>query len=140
MSEVMYCPKCESGDYVKNGKHHGKQRYKCKRCGCQFTQNHKHGVARPRKMLALLLYLSGLSMNRTAQIVGVSPVSVMNWMRAFGKEFEMPEGYGEVVEVEIDEMWHFLQSKKTSSGSGVLLKLKLTGCSDIYVVSGTSET
>ena len=140
MSDLMWCPKCESDQYVKNGFLRGKQRYKCKRCGCQFTQAYKHGVARPKKLLALLLYLSGLSINRTAKIVGVSATSVVNWIRAFGKEFSMPQGYGEVVEVEIDEMWHYIQSKKTGSGSGALLNIKLTGCSDMWVVPDMNET
>ena len=134
----LWCPKCECASYVKNGKAQGRQRYKCKGCGCNFTQAHRHGVPRLVKMFALLLYLSGLSMNRTAQIVGVSPVSVMNWIKAFGHEFDLPQGYGEVLEVEIDEMWHYLGSKKTSTGSGGLLNIRLTGFSGIMVVSGTS--
>jgi len=137
MSDVMWCPKCESESHKKNGFLRGKQRYKCLKCGCQYTQSRKHGVPRPVKMLALLLYISGLSMTRIAQIVGVSTTSIVNWIRAFGKEFQLPEGYGEVVEVEVDEMWHYVQSKKTSSGSGAWLNIKLTGCSDIFVAPAT---
>jgi hypothetical protein len=90
-------------------------------------------------MLAMLLYLSGLSMTRTAKIIGVSPTSIVNWVREFGKEFALPEGSGEVIEIEIDEMWHYIQSKKTASGSGELLNIKLTECLDIFVVRDTKE-
>ena len=130
----MWCPKCEGDAYHLNGFVRGLQRYKCKGCGCNFTQRHKHGVPRSRKMLALLLYISGVSMTRTAQIIGVSPTSIVNWVREFGREFALPDGHGEVVEVEMDEMWHYLQSKKNASGSGELLSIRVTGCSDIFVV------
>ncbi len=72
-NQVMWCPKCESDAYRKNGYVFGLQRYKCKACGCNFTQSHRYGVPRTRKMLAMLLYPSGLSMTRTAKIIGVSP-------------------------------------------------------------------
>lgn len=134
MAEALWCPKCESEAYVRNGFIRGLQRYRCKSCGCNFSQRHRHGVSRPRKLLALLLYISGLSMTRTAKIVGVTPTSIVNWVRAFGREFALPDGKGEVVEVEIDEMWHYLQSKKTNAGSGAWLNIRLAGCSDIFVV------
>ena len=41
-----------------------------------------------------------------------------DWVRAFGIEtYEKPVPQGDVV-VELDEMWHFVQSKKPNSGSG----------------------
>ncbi len=76
-------------------------------------------------------------MTRTAKIVGVTPTSIVNWVRAFGKEFSLPQGHGEVVEIEIDEMWHYLNSKKTNAGSGAWLNIRLTGCSDIFVAPAT---
>lgn len=111
-SLVIWCPKCESKKYVKNGKMQGLQRYKCKHCSCNFTQKEPRGRSRQLKFTALLLYISGLSMTRTAKIVGVSATSIVNWVREFGKEFKLPQGHGKVVEVEIDEMWHYLNSKK----------------------------
>ena len=33
------CPRCDETDYKKNGKtHHGKQNYRCRRCGREFIQ------------------------------------------------------------------------------------------------------
>ena len=68
MSEFIFCPKCESENYVKNGVLRGKKRYKCKNCGCQFTRSSKHGKPRVVKMFALMLYISDLSMTRTAKM------------------------------------------------------------------------
>jgi transposase-like protein len=63
-------------------------------------------------MFALMFYISGLSMTRTAKIVGVSPTSIVNWVR----EFELPQGHGEVVEVGINEMWHYIQKNEQTLG------------------------
>jgi transposase-like protein len=38
------------------------------------------------KVTAVLLYVSGLSMNRTAKLLGVSTPSVMTWIEQFAKE------------------------------------------------------
>lgn len=51
-------------------------------------------------------------MNMIAKIVNVSTPAVLKWIKSFGKKFKLPEGRGEVVEVELDEIWHFI--KKTT--------------------------
>jgi len=67
------------------------------------------------------LYTVGLSFNAIARIYGVATSTVMRWVRAFAeKTYEKPEP-GQAVIVELDEMWHFLRSKKTNSGSGKLV-------------------
>jgi hypothetical protein len=100
----------------------GLQRYKCKVCSYQFTQQAPRGKPVRDKILALTLYLSGLSMNMTGQIVGVSAQSVMRWIRLFYSQYaEVPAPIGTVQEVEIDEMHHFLRKKNSLSGSGKFL-------------------
>ena len=48
----------------------------------------------------------------------VAPSTVLYWVRNFAlKAYEKPTPQGDVV-IELDEMWHFIKSKKTSSGSG----------------------
>jgi transposase-like protein len=114
----MKCRKCDSDRIVKNGHHLGKQRFKCKECGFQFTRQNAKGRSPKTKCLAILLYLSGLSLRATASLVNVSPKAVLDWVRAFATAtYEKPIPKGEVV-IELDEMWHFITSKKTSSGYG----------------------
>ena len=73
------------------------------------------------KVTAVLLYLSGLSMNRTAKLLGVSTPSVMTWIEQFAEVYaQKPEPEGRAVVVELDEMWHFVKKRRTSSGSGRL--------------------
>jgi transposase-like protein len=65
----------------------------------------------------VLLYLSGLSMNRTAKLLGVSTPSVMAWIEQFAKAYaQKPEPEGRAVVVELDEMWHFLKKGRQTLG------------------------
>ena len=133
----MKCLKCDSEAMVKNGFMKGLQRYKCKNCSYQFTQETPRGKPLKDKVLALTLYLSGLSMNMTGQIVGVSAQSVMRWIKMFYDKYaEMPLPEGTVQEVEIDEMHHYLSKKNTSSGSGKLLIIRPGGslAGDVAIV------
>src|SRR3954463_11827534 len=112
---------CGSGERVKNGLMRGKQRYRCKACGLNFTDTPPRGMPPRVKAEAVLLYLSGLSMNRTAELLGASTPSVQAWIERFAEVYaQKPEPEGRAVVVELDEMWHFLKKSRTSSGSGRL--------------------
>ena len=116
--DIMKCRICGSEKNVKNGHHLGKQRFKCKECGFQFTQEHPKGKDAETKCLAIILYLNGLSFRSIARIVKVSHKAVYDWVLLFGLQtYERPKPSGSVM-VELDEMWHFINSKKTNSGYG----------------------
>ena len=51
----------------------GKQRYRCKACGLNLTDTPPRGMPPRLKLLAVLLYVGGLSMNRTAKPRGCRP-------------------------------------------------------------------
>src|ERR687886_1274220 len=117
----LRCKRCGAEEHVKNGFMKGLQRYRCKACGLNFTDPPPRGMPLRVKATAVLLYLSGLSMNRTAKLLGVSTPSVMTWIEQFAQAYaQKPEPEGRVVVVELDEMWHFLKKSRTSSGSGRL--------------------
>ena len=121
----MHCPKCQETSYYKNGKAMERQRYKCKECGCNFTQSHKHGYSLEKRLTALKLYLEGVGFRGTGRVLGVSNVTVLNWIRNFGqsvKEYvieNMPDNIQEIDIVEIDEMRHFTVKKNKNFGSGL---------------------
>ena len=95
----------------------GLQRYKCKQCAYQFTQESPRGKALKDKILALTLYLSGLSMNMAGQIVGVSAQSVMRWIKFFyAKHAELPPPEGVCARGRTDELHHYLGKKTCSLG------------------------
>ena len=120
----MNCPKCISEDYVKNGIKYNKQRYRCKKCGCNFTQSHKHGASLEIKLQALKLYLEGMGFRAIGRILNVSNVTVLYWIRTLGKSIkahvqtQMPDDIRHVDVIEMDEMWHFTMKKNENSGSG----------------------
>src|SRR3712207_2834531 len=117
----LRCKRCGSEEHVKNGLMRGKQRYRCKACGLNFTDTPPRGMPLAMKATAVLLYLSGLSMNRTAKLLGVSTPTVMTWIERFAEVYaQKPEPEGRAVVVELDEMWHSLKKRPTSSGSGRL--------------------
>ena len=113
--------RCGGEEQSKNGFMRGEQRYRCKGCGLNFTDTPPRGMPLQVKVTAVLLYVSGLSMNRTAKLLGVSTPSVMAWIERFAKEHaRKPEPEGRAVVVELDEMWHYLKKKPASSGYGRL--------------------
>ena len=63
----LKCLKCGSEGAYKYGHMKGYQRYRCKNCGYQFTKTTPRGRPEKDKILALILYLSGLSMNATGK-------------------------------------------------------------------------
>ena len=99
----------------------GKQRYRCKGCGLNFTDTPPRGMPFQLKVVAVLLYVSGLSMNRTAKLLGVSTPSVMAWIEQFAHDHApKPEPEGRALVIELDEMWHYLKKRPGSSGCGRL--------------------
>ena len=117
----LRCKRCGGEEHVRNGLMRGKQRYRCKACGLNFTDTPPRGMPLAMKVTAVLLYLSGLSMNRTAKLLGVSTPSVMAWIERFAEVYaQKPAPEGRAIVVELDEMWHFLKKSGTSSGSGRL--------------------
>ncbi len=106
------CPKCHASTVYRSGKILGKQRYRCKNCGFQFTRTTPRGRPASEKALAVTLYTMGLSLSAIARIFHVSPPAVLRWVRNFAERvYEKPEP-GESIIAELDEMWHFLKSKK----------------------------
>jgi hypothetical protein len=68
------------------------------------------------------MYLEGLGFRSIERILGVSNVTVLNWVKALGRkieEYRRIEGSIEIIEM--DELHTYIQSKKTIVGSGLLL-------------------
>ena len=76
----LRCKRCGGGEHTKNGRMRGKQRYRCRACGLNFTDTPPRGKPLALKVTAVLLYVSGLSTNRTAKLLGVSTPSVQAWI------------------------------------------------------------
>src|SRR3954470_17776796 len=113
----LRCKRCGSEEQVKNGLMRGQQRYLCKGCGLNFTDTPARGKPLALKVAAVLLYVSGLSMNRTAQLLGVSTPTIQAWLEQFAAAYaHKPEPEGRAVVIELDEMWHFLKKVRAALG------------------------
>lgn len=78
------CPSCSSEENVKSGVVNGRQRYRCKGCGYHFTVSKKgKGIDDYYVNKALQLYLEGLSYREIERILGVSHVTVINWVKKY---------------------------------------------------------
>jgi len=119
----MNCSKCNSSNHVKSGKINGRQRYKCKECGRNYTVLIKStGKSQSIKKQALHLYLEGLGFRSIGRFLGVSNVSVLKWIRSFGHQVQALHSTTQEIEmVEVDEMHTYIGSKKTAVGYGLLL-------------------
>jgi transposase-like protein len=133
----MQCPKCNSDAYTKDGIVKAKQRYKCKKCNYRYTVEIK-STAKPKelKKLALILYLEGLGFRSIGRILEVSNVSVLNWIRGFGKSVLELKSDNEIEVVEMDEMHTYIGQKKTTAGYGLLLIEMEKGLSNVFSVQG----
>lgn len=118
----LKCLKCGCEGAYKYGHMKGYQRYRCKNCGYQFTKTTPQGKPEKDKILALILYLSGLSMSATGRILDVTAQSVMRWIRKMYDKFitEKPD-ISAIKEVEMDEMHHYYQKKLKNYGPEKLL-------------------
>ena len=119
---AMKCKKCNGENHVKAGFIDGAQRYLCKSCGCKFVPTRHRGTPEKDKLLAVWLYMHGLSFRTIAKFLKVTPKSIYDWVKIFAKaNYVKPEPQGSAVVVELDEMWHFLGSKKHNCGYGRLI-------------------
>ena len=119
----MNCPKCINSGKIKNGIIRGLQRYKCKSCGFNFSvERRSNEYPKSTRKKALQLYLEGLGFRSIGRILGVSNVSILNWIRNFGEEVKSLQSDSNEIEiVELDEMHSYIGNKKTTVGSGLLL-------------------
>ena len=71
------------------------------------------------KSLAVLLYgMCNVSQGMIARLLGLSHVSIYRWLRKEAAKMPVGKGAEQAKVVMIDEMWHFVNGKKTRFGSG----------------------
>lgn len=115
----MECKRCKHTEARKAGQVRGLQRYVCKNCKYYFTLTPPRGKSQQEKLLALHLYASGLSLRKIGKLIGVSQVAVQKWIQILVPQLcPKLDPEGQVIIMELDEMWHYLKKKRISSGSG----------------------
>jgi len=130
------CSKCGSERTVKNGMKSSRQTYLCRECGYRFMSERPRSTEKI-KLQAVSLYCAGLSFRTIGVLLGYANTMILIWVREFAKlHYKKPIPKGAIV-LELDEMWHFIQSKKTNCGFGKHIVAQLenlsTGNADIVI-------
>ena len=114
------CKRCSSGNCVKNGTVRGKARWLCKDCRYNFVigDGRVHADLVAKKALAVIMYsVCKSSYGMLGRLFGVSRSLTYRWIREAADQLPEPTVPGSIQEMEFDEMWHFIGSKKTKYGS-----------------------
>ena len=122
---MLICPSCTSGKVVKNGKtYYGKQNHKCKDCNRQFVTHNCHIITENRKQDVEALLQERISLRGISRAMGVSLTWLMTYaVKAWsetpddlGASYEwlesLPDKSLQRIELQIDEMWSFVDFKK----------------------------
>ena len=120
---MQSCPNCQSTSCTKAGIIKGRQRYKCKDCSYFFT------VGKLGKRIddyyvnkALQLYLEGLTYREIERILGVSHVSVMNWVKKYNIKRPYNTAYHPSYRIlSAKELQQYFATSNNIKGAGVLV-------------------
>lgn len=109
----MKCYKCQSEENVKAGFIRGKQRYKCKSCGCFFSVEKKSDVKTvEQKNMALEMYHAGMGFRPIGRALGISYGTVFQWVKKQEESFSVPK---QEETIEIFEMNKIYRSFKEAA-------------------------
>ena len=100
-----------------------RQRYKCKDCGYFFTVN-KLGKQINDYYVnkALQLYLEGLTYREIERILGISHVSIMNWVKKYNIKRPFNSDYHPTYKIlNAAELSNYFQNIENLSGAGVVV-------------------
>jgi transposase-like protein len=116
----MRCPHCE--DELHQNKdgftNAGSQRYRCRQCGARYTPEKKqHGHPQELCRLAIRMYTDGLNFRQIGRHLQVSHTTVMAWVKAHADKLPEAPVPSEAYTVEMDELYTFIEAKKTGSTS-----------------------
>lgn len=130
--ELLICPRCKSEAYTKSGIIKGRQRYRCRDCDYHFTVKKQGKSIDPYYVIkALQLYIEGVTYREIERILGISHVSVMNWVRKYG--VKAPENYAYHPTYKVlnhKELMAFLGELENMRGAGCMI----TELGDKYMV------
>lgn len=117
------CPNCTSSSYIKSGIVNQRQRYKCKECNYYFSVN-KMGKKIDHYYVnkALQLYLEGLTYREIERILGISHVTILNWVKKYNIKRPAHTNYHPTYKIlNSEELGNYFQKKENLSGAGVVV-------------------
>lgn len=121
--ENVRCPKCHNQEVVKSGVIKGRQRYQCKSCNYFFTVFKNGKNIDPYYVIkALQLYMEGVSLREIERLIGVSHVSVMNWVKKYKVQAPESMEYRPTYKVlKHAELLDFIANRELLKDSGMII-------------------
>jgi len=117
------CPQCQSEDIAKSGVVKGRQRFRCRSCNYHFTVLKQGKNIDPYYVIkALQLYIEGVTFREIERILGISHVSVINWVRRYN--IKAPENYEYRPTYKVlshGELLEFLSQRNALKGTGCMI-------------------
>jgi transposase len=141
------CKKCGSMKNVKNGRVGGRQRYKCRDCGCNFREGDARANPQITAKLAMCLLIHAMgkgSFRMLGKLFGMDHASLYRMIRKFGESLPKPKAAERIREMQFDEMMHFIGSKSFESSRPLIVTHgePWPGCSAVVILqlSGDATT
>ena len=117
MNECRYCHANENQTKAGRTKC-GSQRYRCNACGRRYTPHPKQqGYPDALRHQAVKLYVDGMNLRRIGRHLGIDHKTVGHWVKAYAAQLEAAPVPADVNNAELDELFTFVEAKKTSSTS-----------------------
>ncbi len=112
--EEIACPSCSALNVVKNGTTaNRKQKYLCRSCRRQFIRDYTYQGCRSEvRRLIVPMTLNGSGIRDITRVLRVSINTVLKVIRATAARTPEPSSPPRLADVEIDEMWSFVEKKK----------------------------
>jgi transposase-like protein len=121
--KIESCPKCRHTKIIKSGIVNERQRYTCKQCKYNFTVD-KIGKKIDDYYItkALQLFLEGLSYREIERILGVSHVTVSNWVKHYKIKRINDENHHPTYRIiSHNELVEYLKNKEQLAGAGMII-------------------
>jgi hypothetical protein len=108
---------------VRNGIIKERQRFRCKKCDYNFTVDKiGKGISSYYVIKALQLYIEGVSFREIERLLGVSHVSVMNWVKKY--QIKIPDrttNHATYRVMNHKELAEFYADRKNLQGTGMIV-------------------
>jgi transposase-like protein len=137
---AIMCKKCNSENVVKSGMIAGKQRFRCKKCGCNFRigDNRTDEQVLAKKFLCVLLhFMSKTSFRTLGKLLQTDHALAYRWIQEFNGNLSKAQVSNEIKQMDFYELQQFIDLKKTfwSSESLTVVDGELwSGCSATVIL------
>lgn len=117
------CPRCQSIQTVKSGIISERQRFYCKSCHYYFTVD-KLGkqIDTYYVIKALQLYIEGVSYREIERLLGISHVSVLNWVKKYKVSRPIEQDYHPTYKIlSHNELSEYMADRNALKGHGLII-------------------